>query len=132
MPAQFHDDVLDAALDVLNDATALHICEGAPTDHASTLANSLATVGIDSGDYTAPSDATPNGRELTVAAQNDVPVTSSGTPAYYCLVDATRLLARAEVVPWDPDTSSGSPDLTEGSTTSIPTVAFSVADPITT
>lgn len=118
----FHDDVLDAALDELDTANALHICSGTPTDHATTISLSLATVALDAGDYTL-GDATPDGRGLTVAAQAGVAVAASGIPAYYCLVDGTRLLARTEV-------NEQSPDLTEGSTVDIPAVPFSIADPI--
>lgn len=123
MAAYFHDDVIDAALDELDGANALHICSGTPTDRASVTSLSLATIVLDAGDYTT-SNATPNGRGLTVAAQTGVDVVESGTPTYYCLVDDLRLLAMAEV-------DDLSPDLTDGSTTNLPVVEFSIADPIT-
>ena len=124
MPAQFHNDVLDGTLDVLETASALHISSGTPADYTAATGSSLATITLDIGDYTT-GDASPDGRGLTVAAQTGVPVTVDGAPTYYCLVDDTgqRLLARTEVDPT-------SPDLTSGSTVDIPTVVFSVADPI--
>lgn len=121
MPALFHDTVLDAALDVIAGATALHICSGTPATRADVLAASLATVTVDPADFTKANGAI-DGRRVTVAAQADVPVTASGTAAHYCLVDGTNLIARTEV-------DASSPALTDGSTTSIPAVSFELGDP---
>lgn len=122
MPALFDDAVLDAALDVIATGTALHICSGTPTDRATVLASSLATVALDAGDF-AKANGDTNGRKVTVAAQAGVPVTTSGTALHYCVIDATRLLARTEV-------DATSPDLTSGSTTDIPAVDFEIGDPV--
>ena len=121
MPALFDDTVLDAALDVIATGTALHICSGTPADRAAVLTNSLATVALDAGDFAKSNDEV-SGRQVTVAAQAGVSVTASGVPAHYCIIDGTTLLARTEVDPT-------SPDLTSGSTTDIPAVAFEIADP---
>lgn len=123
MPAFMHDDVYDAALGVLDGATNLYICSGTPADRAAVLAASLATIALDAGDY-ALANGTPDGRGLTVAAQNGVAVTASGTPAHYCLIDGTRLLARAEINP-------SSPNLTTGSTVDIPATTFEIGDAVT-
>lgn len=122
MPALFADSVLDAALDVIAGATALHICSGTPADRAAVLTNSLATVAVDGTDFT-KSDGTVDGRKTTVGAQTGVPVTASGIPAHYCLIDGTTLLARTVVDP-------ASPDLTSGSTADIPATSFEVGDPV--
>lgn len=121
MPALFANSVLDAALDVIATGTALHICSGTPTDRATAIAASLATVGLDAGDYT-KADGDVDGRKVTVGAQAGVSVTADGTPAHYAIVDATTLLAMTTVDP-------SSPDLTTGSTTDIPAVAFELGDP---
>lgn len=125
MAALFDNSVLDAALDEIGGANALHVCKGTPTDYASAVnpSNSLASVTLDSGDFTKADHAT-SGRQITVAAQGDVEVDANGTPAYYCLVNTSTstLLAMTEV-------DDASPDLTSGSTTDIPAVTFSVADP---
>ena len=121
MPALFDDSVLDAALDKIATSTALHITSGTPTTRAAVLTNSLATVAVSGVDFT-KANGTTDGRKTTVAAKANVPVDVTGTPAHYCLIDATVLLARTEV-----DVSS--PGLTSGSTTSIPAVAFEIGDP---
>ena len=121
MPALFDNSVLDATLTKISTATALHITSGTPTTRAGVLSASLANVTVASGAFTI-ANGTPDGRQVTVAAQNDVPVTAAGTAAHYCLIDATTLLARTEVNP-------ASPALTTGSVTDIPAVVFSVAAP---
>lgn len=121
MPALYDDSVLDAALDKIATATALHICSGTPADRAAVLTNSLATVAVDGADFT-NANGTTDGRKTTVAAQNGVAVTATGTPAHYCLIDASALLARTQV-------NASSPDLTSGSTVNIPATAFEVGDP---
>lgn len=121
MAALFNDSVLDAALDKIATGNALHICSGAPADRAGVLAASLATTTLASGDFT-KANGDVDGRKVTVAAKNGVSVTASGTPASYCVIDGTTLLARTDV-----DVSS--PALTSGSTTNIPAVDFEIGDP---
>lgn len=121
MPASFNTDVHNAALNVIAAANALHICSGNPTDRATVLSTSLATAALTAGDFTQGA-ASPNGRGVTVAAKSGVEVLNDGEPLHYCLVDATRLIAKTEV-------NTASPDLTDGSTTDIPAVTFSIADP---
>lgn len=121
MPALFDNSVFDAALAEIATGTALHICSGTPADRAAVLTNSLATVALDAGDFTI-ADGDTSGRKTTVGAQAAVPVTATGTPAHYCIIDATVLLARTEV-------DAGSPGLTSGSTTDIPAVDLEFLDP---
>ena len=128
MAALFDNDVLDAALDEIRGANSLRICSGAPTTYAAAETATLASVALTAADFTAPVDGTPNGRATTVSAKADVPVLAAaggGTkPTHYCLLDTTgsRLLAMTEV-------NSASPNLSSGSTTDIPAVTFSIADP---
>lgn len=117
-----HDTVLDAPAAVIDNATALHICSGTPTDRATAVSQSLADVAVAPGDFTSANHAT-SGRQVTVAVKNGVTVDVTGTAAHYCLVDATTLLAMTEVDP-------ASPGLTSGSTVNIPAVVFSFADPV--
>lgn len=117
----YDDTVLDAALDKIATATALHICSGTPADRAAVLTASLATVAVDGTDFT-KANGTTDGRKTTVGAQAGVSVTATGTPSRYALVDATTLLAWADVDP-------ASPGLTSGSTTDIPATAFELGDP---
>lgn len=122
MPAYFDDAVLDAALARISTATALHITSGTPTTRSAVLSASLATVALTAGSFTL-ANGTPDGRRVTVAAQNDVPVTTAGTATHYCLIDGTTLIARTEV-------NAASPALTAGSVADIPAVAFEVGDPV--
>lgn len=121
MTAMFDSSVQDAALDKIATATALHICTGSPDSRATVLSSSLATVAVVSGDFTKAAGSV-DGRKVTVAAKAGVAVTSSGTPASYCLIDGTALLARTDV-------DAASPSLTVGSTTNIPATAFEVGAP---
>lgn len=128
MAALFDNDVLDAALNIIRSANSLRICSGAPTTYADADTATLASVALTTADFTTPTDGGPNGRAITAAAKADVPVLAAaggGTqPTHYCLLDTTgsRLLAMTEV-------NAASPNLSQGSTTDIPAVTFSIADP---
>lgn len=118
----YDNSVLDAGLDKIATATALHVVSGTlPADRAATIAASLATIAVDAGDFT-KADGDTDGRKVTVAAQTGVDVTASGTPTFYVLIDASVRLAWADV-------NAASPDLTDGSTTDIPAVVFELGDP---
>lgn len=122
MAADFDPSVQDAALDKIATGTALHICSGAPIDRTAVLAQSLATVAVDAADFTkAAGDV--DGRKVTIGAQAGVAVTATGTPGSYAIIDAAVMLARTDV-------DAASPDLTTGSTTDIPAVAFEVGEPV--
>lgn len=122
MAALFHDTILDAALTAIKGTRTLHICSGEPTSLANVTSTSLANVALTSGDFSANADHTTSGRQTVVSAKSGVSVTASGTPARYCIVDGTNLLAKTDV-------QSGGPDLTALSTVNIPAVTFSIADP---
>lgn len=112
---EFADDgVMDAALDEIALANALHVCSGTPADRAAAIANSLATValtpGAGNGDFTLANGDT-NGRKLTLAQQADLSITADGTAAHYCLIDGTRLLRRRTLT---------SQLLTSGGTVTVP------------
>ena len=121
MTASYASSVLDAALAKVATGTHVHACTGTPTDRAAVLASSLANVAVDSGDFTIGAGA-PDGRAVTVAAQADVAVTATGTPAHYAVIDGTELLALTEV---DPAT----PGFTVGSESSFPAVTFGIYAP---
>lgn len=88
-----HDNVLDGALDVLiNNANLLTICSVAPATRTEAITTyALADVAIDSGDWT-KADGDTSGRKVTLAAQNGVPVDTTGMATHYGIVDGTRLL----------------------------------------
>ena len=89
--AYINPDVLDAALTEIKDATILHIL----TDEPATFANiATYTVGNKASPaFGANGAGDPNGRQFTVTAITDGEVTGTDDAAYWCLADATRLLA---------------------------------------
>lgn len=121
MPALFDPSVQDAALDKIATSVMLRICSGTPATRATAVTNTLASIAVDSGDFTKAAGNV-DGRKVTVAAQSGVSVTTSGTAAHYCLDDGTTLLARTEV-------NVSSPALTSGSTVNIPATVFEVGVP---
>lgn len=84
------NSVLDAMLNKIATATALHLLDALPADRAAVLVGSLGTVAMDAADYTV-ADAAAGGREVTVAGQS-VGVTVTGTVQHVALIDATELL----------------------------------------
>ena len=117
--AFLNDEVLDAALAVLDTATTtLHICSQEPA----TLTEAVSTYTL--GNKTslsigAPADRSPNGRQVTVASFTDGSVTATGTATHYAIVDGTRLLATNSL--------SASQAVTSGNTFSL--AAFTIGIP---
>jgi hypothetical protein len=86
------DSVYDAALNVVkNNATILHICSGLPANYAGIAAVTLGNKA--SPAFTGPTDATPNGRKVTVTAITDGTVTGTGTATHYAIASGSVLLA---------------------------------------
>ena len=82
MPRHIPDAAYDAYFDYFEACTRLHLVSGAetPTD----LEGSLAVATIDGGDFSVGA-GTPDGRRLTVAAQNAIDVTAVGTTTHAVL-----------------------------------------------
>ena len=114
------DSVLDALLDKVATGTILTVCSTQPTNRTeATSTYKLADVVIDSGDF-AKADGTPNGRKLTVAQQDNLPVDSSGSAQHVAICDGSNLLYVTTVT---------SQVLTAGNTLTIPAWAITVSDP---
>ncbi len=88
-----HDDVLDGAFDVLDQANLMIACSTQPTTRAEAVTTyALADVAMTiNTDYTKANGDT-NGRKVTVAAKSSVLIDTSGTATHIALVDGTRLL----------------------------------------
>jgi hypothetical protein len=90
-----NDHVLDLALAYIDTATTrLDICSAEPSTF--TQATSTFSLGNKTGiSVGAPSDASPNGRRVTIAAITDGTVTSAGTASHWALSDTvnSRLIA---------------------------------------
>ena len=105
MAAKWDVTVIDSSLDeVINNATAMTLCEGEPTDlaDATTAKGSggsmLATVAVTGGDFTKQNATAGTGREFTVA-QKATTVVGVGDPLtadHIAFVSGTVLLAVVE------------------------------------
>jgi hypothetical protein len=116
-----HDDVLDGAFDVLDQADLMTVCAGQPTTRTEAITTfKLADVAMTPNtDYTKANGDT-NGRKVTIAAKSAVPVDTTGTADHVALVDATRLLYV---------TTCTSQALTSGNTVNFPAWKVEIADP---
>lgn len=99
------DAVLDAALNhIKNNATKLHVCSTQPTTYAEANATyQLASVVIDSSDFTGPANGDTSGRKVTIGAQSGMLVTASGTAAHIALTNGTDTLYYVTEI--EPDTA---------------------------
>jgi hypothetical protein len=121
MAKTVHNDVLDGAFDVLDQANLMIACSAEPTTRAeavTTYALADATMVADT-DYT-KADGDTSGRKVTVAAKSSVTVDTTGTAIYIALVDATRLLYV---------TTCTSQALTSGNTVNFPAWDVEILDP---
>lgn len=88
-----HDDVLDGAFDVLDQANLMIACSAQPTSRTEAVTTyALADVAMTvNTDYT-KANGDVSGRKVTVAAKSTVLIDTSGTATHVALVDGTRLL----------------------------------------
>lgn len=93
MAKTVHNDVLDAALNVIKDnCNLMTACSQTPTTRTEAVTTyALADAVMASGDFTV-GDGDTNGRKVAIAAQNGETVDSDGTATDVALVDGTRLL----------------------------------------
>lgn len=121
MPKTVHDNVLDGASDVLDQADIMTVCSAQPTTRTEAITTfKLADVAVvPNTDFTKANGDT-SGRKVTVAAKSAVPVDTSGTALFVALCDATRLLYV---------TTCTSQALTSGNTVNFPAWDIEIADP---
>lgn len=121
MAKSVHDNVLDGAFDVLDQADLMTVCNAEPTTRTEAITTfKLADVAmVPNTDFTKANGDT-NGRKCTVAAKSAVAVDTTGTATHVALVDATRLLYV---------TTCTSQALTSGNTVNIPAWDVEIADP---
>jgi len=121
--ATLNDRVLDNGLTVLDtEANRVDICSQEPTSYAE--ATSTYTLGnTTSISISAPADASPNGRKVTLAAVSDASVTGTGTATHYAISDTSnsRLLATGSL--------SASQVVTSGNTFSLTASDIRMPDP---
>lgn len=118
------DANMDAMLANIAQSDMLHVCSGQPANFAGIAAVMLAevalTAGAGNGDYTLANGDT-SGRKLTVAAQNAVSITNSGTATHIALSDGSATLYYV--------TTCTSQALTAAGTVDVPAFDIEVADP---
>jgi hypothetical protein len=109
MAATLHDDVFDAALNVVkNNTENLYICSSMPTTFAE--ASSTYKLGTKATPgFTGPADDT-SGRKLTITAITDGTVSATGTAGFFALTDdsASKLLV-AQALNATQEVTSGNP-----------------------
>lgn len=93
VPFSMGDYSLDAGLNALSTATALHVCSAAIAAYADVATYTLGNKAPPS--FTGPAAGSPNGRKMTVSAISDGVVTGNGTIVSWAIIDSgnSRLLA---------------------------------------
>ena len=121
MGASVHNDILDAAFDVVDQSNLMIACSADPTTRAEAVTTyALADVAMTvNPDYT-KADGDTSGRKVTVAAKSSVTVDTTGTATHVALVDGTRLLYV---------TTCTSQALTAANTVNFPAWDIEIADP---
>lgn len=116
-----HDDVLDSAWDVLDQADLMTVCAGQPTTRTEAITTfKLADVAMTPNTDFTKANGDTSGRKVTMAAKSAVPVDTTGTADHVALVDATRLLYV---------TTCTSQPLTSGNTVNFPAWKAEITDP---
>lgn len=121
--ATINDRVLDNGLTILDlEANRVDICSQEPASYAE--ATSTYTLGNETSiSISAPADASPNGRKVTLAAVSGASVTGNGTATHYAISDTgnSRLLATGSL--------SASQVVTSGNTFSLTASDIRIPDP---
>ncbi len=116
------DAVLDTFLAKIATATRLVVCSGQPANFAGIAAVALAdvtlTAGDGNGDYVIADDT--SGRKVTVGAQADVDIDTSGTATHISLDDGSALIYV---------TTCTSQALVDTGTVTVPAWKVNIADP---
>jgi hypothetical protein len=122
--AQFtHDDVQDAACDLIATCVTVTVCSDQPADLAGIAAVALAEVTVTAGDgngdwVVAAGDV--SGRKVTLQQQAGVSITASGEADHIAFDDGTTLLHVA---------TCNAQALTSGGTVTIPALDIEFEDP---
>jgi len=93
MTKSVNDFVLDAALQYLaTNGSRLDVCSAAPTTYAeATSTYTLATVALDSDDYTVANGDT-SGRKATIGVQSGLTVTNTDTATHLAITNGSDTL----------------------------------------
>lgn len=123
MAKSIHDDVLDAALEYLEEnGDEINVCSAQPTTYAEAHTTyMLAQHTLTTADSVV-ANGDSSGRKITWSQQADITITNSGTATHVAVVDTgnSKLLLV---------TTCTSQALTSGNTVTIPTFDDEIADP---
>lgn len=121
MSKSVHDNVLDGASDIIDQADIMTACNAQPTTRTEAVTTfKLADVAMTPNtDYTKANGDT-SGRKVTVAAKSGVTVDTTGDATHIALCDGTRLLYV---------TTCTTQTLTAGNTVNFPAWDIEFADP---
>lgn len=111
--------VLDAYLDKISTANKLLLCSSQPATRAAALSAALASADLTGASFT-KANGSPNGRQVTIAEQANMPVTATGTANHVALIDGTDVLVVTTVT---------SQSVTSGNTATVPAWKASIALP---
>lgn len=121
--ATLNDRVLDNGLSILqSEGDRVDICSSEPTTYSA--ATSSASLGnTTSISISSPTNASPNGRKVTLSAITGASVTATGTATHYAITDVSesRLLATGAL--------SSSQAVTSGNTFSLTASDIRIPDP---
>lgn len=121
MAKSVHDDVLDGAWDVFDQANQMIACSQEPTNRTEAISTyALADVVMTPNTDFTKANGDVSGRKCTVAAKSGVIVDTNGTATHIALVDGTRLLYV---------TTCTSQVLTAGNTVNFPAWDAEIEDP---
>jgi hypothetical protein len=119
------DAVLDASLESIAESDRLFLCSDQPANYAGIAAVALADValtpGDGNGDFTIGNGDT-SGRKLTVAAQSDFEVDTTGDADHIVLADVANTTLKYV-------TTCAEQTVTDGNTTSTAAFDIEIADP---
>ncbi|QDP47087.1 MAG: hypothetical protein Tp1111SUR522732_25 [Prokaryotic dsDNA virus sp.] len=113
------DGILDGTLDAIASCTTLTICAGQPTSYAQIATFALASIVIDSGDFS-KANGDVDGRKVTVAGQADLDIDTSGDADHVVVDDGTDFMV----------TTVTTQALTSGGTVSTNDFDFENGDPV--
>ena len=87
-----NETVLDQLLEAVRDGSVLMLFNTVqPADRTAALSDALASVTMSPSDFTF-ANASPNGRQATIAAKNNIAVTTSGNVTHVSLISGTDLI----------------------------------------
>lgn len=118
MAKKITDGFLDGILDNIATCTTLTICAGEPANYAAIATNALASIVIDSGDFS-KANGDVSGRKVSIAAQTDLDIDVTGDADTVVVDDGTDFLV----------TTCPTQSLTSGGTVSTNAYDFESRDP---